>query len=206
MKICYFLHFICSYSIIKQNDYWGDTVIDVLLLAALDDPRREEEFLKFYNKYIQLSYNIAFKYLKNDIAAKTVLQDAFYNIAQKFSTVIGLDEAKQEVYIYITVKNKCIDILRQDSRSDIPIGDMSDLESEAPSIEERLIVKEEERLLLNCLKKLPIALRTALSYRYLYEMSISSISVLTDTPIATVKSNLQRGKKLLKKAMKGASK
>ncbi|MCB9701190.1 MAG: sigma-70 family RNA polymerase sigma factor [Myxococcales bacterium] len=68
-----------------------------------------------------------------------------------------------------------------------------------------LIRREELRLLLRALRRLPIEYQAALELHYWEQMTTSEIGDALDLPSGTVKSRLRRGRELLSEAMASIS-
>ncbi len=68
----------------------------------------------------------------------------------------------------------------------------------APSITEVIRVKEEQRLMLAALRRLPIECQEVLELHYWEQMTVTEIATIVAVPAGTVKSRLQRGRRLLK--------
>ena len=67
--------------------------------------KREEEFIKIYEKYVDMVYRICFLYFKN----KADTEDAVQNVFLKLFTLnpIFQDENHRKAWLIITSKNMC---------------------------------------------------------------------------------------------------
>ena len=66
---------------------------------------------------------------------------------------------------------------------------------------EILEVREEDRLLLAALRRLPIALQVVFELRYWEQLKVAEVAEVLDTPMGTVADRINRGKKKLVKLL-----
>lgn len=143
-------------------------------------------FEEIYNRHVDTVFKIAIVYLKNQVDAEEVVQETFIKL---LNTNKEFNDHNHEKAWLITVASNhcknilkhswfkrvvCVDELSQYTTDDIQLGIIEDV--------------------LN----LPYKYKSVI-YLYYYEgYSINEISKILDLKVSTVKSNLHRGRKLLK--------
>ncbi len=151
--------------------------------------KREEEFIKIYEKYVDMVYRICFLYFKN----KADTEDAVQNVFLKLFTLnpIFQDENHRKAWLIITSKNMCKNSVKHWWKSKV-------------SFEEKEISAEDYKdETLDILLQLPKKYKTIL-YCYYYEgYSTNEIAFMLHMKEATVRSDLYRGRKYLHELLKG---
>jgi RNA polymerase sigma-70 factor (ECF subfamily) len=90
---------------------------------------------------------------------------------------------------------------RQSRPDPIDFGATSAQEIE-PSISEILRGREEQRLLLEALRRIPIECQEVLELHYWEQLGTAEIGEIVGVPAGTVKSRLQRGRRLLEEKLR----
>ena len=86
-----------------------------LFLLMIEDASRREEYSAAYYKYRQHLFAVAKTILKDDTLAEDAIQNAFLSIIEKDS-LPSADESRTKAFLTIAVRNKAIDLLRQQGR------------------------------------------------------------------------------------------
>ncbi len=175
-----------------------------LVQAAIKgDQKAYAELLGYYRDSI---YYMLLKMVNNKSDAEDLTIEAFgkafknienYTPNYAFST-----------WLFKIATNNCIDFLRKkkltqkhisidkpddEESNDIPVT----LMSEGADPEEKMMVKQKEKLLRNVVKKLNPRYRELIILRYFKELSYAEIAEELDLPIGTVKARLFRSRELL---------
>jgi len=79
-------------------------------LAVLETNEQRNELAKFYKKYKQRLYKIAYSKLKNIHDAEDAVMDAILRIADKPDKFFQLKDKKRCGYVSIIVRNAAIDL------------------------------------------------------------------------------------------------
>ncbi|HIE25985.1 TPA: sigma-70 family RNA polymerase sigma factor [Candidatus Poribacteria bacterium] len=149
--------------------------------------------------------------LNDEEEAKDVTQEAFLKAWQVFED-IRRETAK--AWLLKTATNLCIDRLRRrkfqsawdeynDEYSGLKIGNkMFGTIDQTPDPLEQCLNQETRELVQKAIAQLPPAYRTAVVLRDLEELSYEEIAVMLNQPIGTVKSNVFRGRRMLKKILR----
>lgn len=131
--------------------------------------------------------------------AADVVQEA---LVKAFINLKGFNTKKKfSSWIYRIVHNEAINLVKKE-RKKISLENNQWLEQiangeEGP--EEKLAKKEVQKMVNQCLKKLPVAYREPLALHYLEERSYEEISDILRMPMGTVGTRINRGKKMMKR-------
>jgi RNA polymerase sigma factor (sigma-70 family) len=186
-----------------KNGY-SDNIRDDHSLIAMALKGDEKAFARLMLKYKDSIYFMLLKMVKNKNDAEDLTLEAFgkafanlsfYSTDYAFST-----------WLYRIASNNCIDFLRKkkgihyslnnDQESDSEENN-SNFRSSSPNPEERLIIKQRERILRNFIQKLKPNYRTLIDLRYFKEYSYEEIAKELALPLGTVKVQLFRARNML---------
>jgi len=118
-----------------------------------------EELVRTYSDAL---VRFALGYVKDPDVAEDVMEDTFAALYMKAPRL--RDEGRLRAYLYRIARNKCMDYLRR-HREDIPLEDVENLLSGCDA-ETDLARKERNRLLYDCIQKLPEQYREVLQLMY----------------------------------------
>ena len=183
---------------------FSDNIRDDQSLIAIALKGDEKAFARLMMKYRDPIYFMLLKMVKNKNDAEDLTLEAFgkafanlsfYSTDYAFST-----------WLYRIASNNCIDFLRKKKGNHITLNNDQDSDSEenssnfkssSPNPEERLIIKQRERILHNFIQKLKPKYRTLINLRYFKEYSYEEIAKELDLPLGTVKVQLFRARNML---------
>jgi len=142
-------------------------------------------------------YRYVLAMLQDENAAWDVSQDVW------LGAIPGLDRARPiqnfPAWIYRVAHNKAISYLRKKDRlnkREAAFGDVVGRPDDADG--DPVCHAEDAHLVHECLRRIPIAQRSALVLFYLDEMSLEEISQVSDVPRGTVQSRLHHGRRKMK--------
>ncbi len=158
------------------------------------------EFRRLVETHQRMVFSLALRVTGEHGTAEEVAQDAFLELFRALGAAEARLESEDHVRFWLrrVTVHRATDALRR--RAVRP-------EAEAEEwMEEQYVQEGSERLsaavvvmLEEMLRTLPEAMRVAVVLRYQEEMSPDEIAKLLVQPVATVKSNLQRGLQLLRR-------
>ncbi len=154
------------------------------------------EFRGLIETHQRMVFSIALRVTGEYGVAEEVAQDVFLELFRGADRLDGADHVK--FWLRRVTVNKATDSLRRKSRRPEAGADEWIEEQFAPDGAARLDAGIEARL-EELLKTLPEAMRVAVVLRHQEEMLPDEIAALLGQPVATVKSNLQRGLQLLRR-------
>ena len=148
--------------------------------------------------YLKTIFNFTYRITGNEKDAEDITQEIFLKVwknIKKFNI-----EKSFKTWIFSIAKNTCIDYLRKSK--DIPMSIFNDedggnfiqdnLESEEPSSEEKIILKENKKMIDETLKELSIIQREIIVMKYVNELSLSEVADIMNMSKDTVKSHHRR--------------
>ncbi|MDE6530509.1 MAG: RNA polymerase sigma factor [Lachnospiraceae bacterium] len=148
----------------------------------------DEEIEKIYNRQFDTVYRVCFFFMKNAVDAEDMVQETFLKLIsceKQFES-----EEHEKAWLIVTASNTCKDELRRWKRKLEKISIFSSQEN---------IVQKEDDKVLEWVMELPVKYKQVI-YLYYYEgYRTSEIADMLHCPESTVRNQLLRGRKLLKK-------
>lgn len=158
--------------------------------AIVQETYQEMEFSQVYELYADDIYRLCFSFMQNHMDAEDAVQETFlkyYDCEKSFDSKEHL-----KAWLIVTASNHCKNILKQWWRKRQHLEDYQDIVGR-----ESQMVDEMMELVM----KLPEKYKTAV-YLYYYEGYDSrEIAKLLHKPDSTIRTYLQKAKKLLKKQL-----
>lgn len=150
-------------------------------------------------RYQNLAYSVAYRTLQENAAAADVVQESFIKAYRAIATFQG---GSFKSWLIRIVANTCYDLLRSQQRKITDsLDDLIDNDEYAPYLEDttanpQLHVEQMElsQLLESSLAALPPDQRLVLTLCDVHGYSYEEIAQMTDAPIGTVKSRLNRAR------------
>jgi RNA polymerase sigma-70 factor, ECF subfamily len=135
-------------------------------------------------------YRTAYLYVKNREDALDVVQETAY---KAFSSITQLKNEK----FFITWITKIL----IHSAYDVNKNRTKEIASEKELVSLFSDQNEQKLDLIEAIEKLPLTYKESIILFYYYDMSLQEIALILETPINTVKTHLNRGKKQLRKLL-----
>lgn len=177
-----------------------------IYLAMLDNEDEKMKMADIYeaHKYAMIRY--ALSITKNNEMAEDAVHNAFLSIIRKKEYFFQLSCRDFRIQIVIIVKNKCIDLLRQQNKHNHE--DLDDfeytLEADVMPVEEQIITNEEYETLRVYMASLDETSKLVLEMRYILGMTYKEIGEELGITTKHVDTKIQRAKeKVRKHAMLG---
>lgn len=149
----------------------------------------KEQFEDSYRAHFRLVWNLFYTYLQNPADTEDAVQDTFLKLATAKKAF--RDREHEKAWLIVTARNLCKDELKRSRRREVP------LEEAAVAVQP----KPDETLEL--VRSLPERYQTVI-YLYYYEgYATKQIAKLLGKPDATVRSDLRRGRLLMKQGLEG---
>jgi RNA polymerase sigma-70 factor (ECF subfamily) len=167
------------------------TTSDFDLLEAW---RNEDEAAgrELFSRY----FDAVYRFFRNkvDDAAEDLTQQTFMGLVQSRDQFRG--DASFRTYLFMIARKRLYSHLRKNQRRNEPVEfhstSVADLGMVSPS--RAVAVRQEQQLLLQGLRRLPIEMQVALELFYWEELTVAEIAEVLETPVGTVKSRLQRAR------------
>ena len=154
------------------------------------------EFRALIEQHQKMVFSLALRVIGEYATAEEVAQDVFLELYR------GVDRLESDDHVRFWLRratvHRATDALRRTARQPETGGEEwmeeQHVDEDAPVVSAAVVARLEELL-----TALPEALRVAVVLRYQEDMSPDEIATLLAQPVATVKSNLRRGLKLLRR-------
>lgn len=158
----------------------------------------QKGFEFFFNEYYSCLSFFAYKILKDDAAAQDVVSDSFVKLWERRGMIDKPGSVKS--YLYTTVKNACIDLLRSNERLRKHQTEIVAVSYEwEQTILHKMIEAEVLRHLVAARAKLPTKAKRVFEMYYFENKSYQQIAEELGISIHTVKNQKIRAIKLLRK-------
>ena len=134
---------------------------------------------------------------KVDDAAEDLTQQTFLGCVKGKERYRG--DASFRTYLYTIARNRLYTHIRDRQRRDavLEIGAQSVADLGLASPTGHIAAREEQKLLLQAMRHLPLEMQVALELHYWEGLSVREISEVIDTPTGTIKRRLQRARQRL---------
>ena len=133
--------------------------------------------------------------------AEEVVQDAFLRAFRNLEQFRG--ESRFSTWFYRILYNACMTRVTRRPKLGETVNYSDEaidmIESDEPSVQHALENEEEQAVLQEEITRLPETFRTALTLFYVQELSYDDMASILQMPLGTVKTNLSRGRSLLRK-------
>lgn len=178
----------------------SDAPADAEVIARVLDGEKQE-FEPLVRRYQQVLYRHAVSIVLDHDAAADMVQDAFVRAYVNLRQC--RDRSRFRAWLFQTLRNRCIDYLKDANRRNIRIDDVADPlidESEDPS---ELTERSELRArIVRALARLPPALREAFVMHYVDGMPYETMADLLDVSVSALKMRALRAREALSSILK----
>lgn len=110
------------------------------------------------------------------------------------------DPAGFRAYLFGVARNRLMRHLGERGRTDGECS-VSDLQASLLSVAEAMAQRQQERLLLRSLRRLPVDLQIAIELAYFESMTDREVAEILEMPVGTLKSRLRKARMLLAEAI-----
>jgi RNA polymerase sigma-70 factor (ECF subfamily) len=144
---------------------------------------------------------VADRLLRRRALAEEAVQDAFVQVWRRAES-FDASKGSGRTWLYAILRNRCLNILRSESRTDLP-GDDSVFERPSEDDDPETVVARlgEASRLRACLQRLEPKRRQAIVLAYAHGLSHGELAGRLDLPLGTVKSWIRRGMATLKECL-----
>lgn len=152
--------------------------------------RADEEIAEIYYRHVDTVYRICFSYMKNAADTEDMVQETFLKLmthSQQFES-----ESHEKAWLIVTAANTCKDELRRWKRR---------LEHLVPQSVPDNTTYEPCSSMLDAILALPAKYKDIVYLHYYEGYRTAEIATLLHRPESTVRNQLSRARKMLKKHM-----
>ncbi len=180
-----------------------------------DDNNKQKEFEELTMPHIDALYNMALRYIFNKEEAEDLVQDTYLKAYRFFSTFQQGTNIK--AWLFKILRNTFINKYRKTASvpGEVLFEDIDTLGTEQTAAQEGVSGKLTDTLATRCdeissfmdddikhaIESLPVEYREVILLSDVEELSYKDISEIANVPVGTVKSRLNRGRKLLQKSL-----
>jgi RNA polymerase sigma-70 factor (ECF subfamily) len=160
---------------------------------------RREEYALLVDRHKDMAFNIAYRMLGDEDAAKDMAQESF------IAAYAGLKEFRREAqfssWLCRIIINKCKDFLK--SRHETV--DLQDVEEIIPARtrtpEQAVCANQSGDLIQKALARLPVDYRTVIVLKHMEELSYDEIAGILGVSVPALKVRAHRGREMLKQVL-----
>lgn len=141
----------------------------------------EHDFIDgLYKEHSRLMFATAWKYCNSKHGVEEIVSDSCIAFIKNMDTLRNLEDTSLKAYIVTTIKNTAINYTNKQRRihsneSEIP-DVMNDAVSHDMDVAQKIVLKDELRLVLAAIESLPKKEMLIMRMKYLMEMSDSEIA------------------------------
>lgn len=166
-----------------------------LYLTLIDEDEDKIRFMKLYEQYRHLMFYIAKEILQDEHLSEDAVQEAFLRIAKNFHKVGEILCPETRNFTVIITRNVAINMV---NRKHDELDMDSYLDSASAELAEDVFETVSNKLLMECILKLPETYRDPLYLYHLYGYTFNEISNLLSVSVETAKKRAQRARHMLK--------
>lgn len=178
-------------------------VPDKILIERFRTGSDREALGTLFLRYMELVYGVCLKYLGQPEAAQDAVMDIYEHLNRKLP---GHDVDNFSGWLYMVSKNHCLQHLRKKNNLltvslDDPVmqnGQEAHQEDEAFDL---MVSEDIADQLHHCISQLPEKQQVCIRMFYFEKRSYAEICEITLQPMDTVRSNIQNGRRNLKKCI-----
>jgi len=168
-----------------------------MILAKKD----EDSLDRLYNEYVQVLFVYGLQFTSDRELVKDCIQDVFVKLYETKNQLHDVDNVS--TYLRIALKNRIINSLKREKILSKYISTSAFSDIDESTAEQKLEYSEEEQhnrnLIETIFKILTPQQKKIVQYRYIEDLSLEEISILTKINYQSVQNSLQRAIKKIKK-------
>lgn len=179
-----------------------------LAIASLQNEEERAFMAKLYSDHKKLMYAKAFSIVRDHAQAEDVVGEACIALIDKISLIRAMSGYTLRAYVVSTIRNTAINfVVRRDRQSRYAFLDDGDalggVRSSGPEVLDTLVRREQIDAMKRAILRLPEHERTAITMKYLDQMSDREIADTLGIGPDSVRSCLMRARRHVKEQMKG---
>jgi len=168
-----------------------------------------ESFETLIRNHQSYAYNIAYRMIGNEEDAKDAAQEALIKVFKNLKAFKG--DSAFSTWLYRIVMNSCKDLLRKRKPNEISIDKTYETDEGEVHMELQddsndpvtLYEQSEVRVTIeSALEELPDNYKSVVVLREIQGLSYDEIAEIEDIPVGTVRSRINRGRRILREILK----
>ena len=175
----------------------------MLIIMIVDTPEEKDKFLKLFEKYENIIYYTAKRFVKDEMVIEDISQEVFIQIATHLDRIDDDNEKRTRNYIITITRNLCKNFLRDQSKREEFFYDTS-LEYSALYADtvEKMLGNAFNEKLVEEINKLDDRYRMVLELKYVTQYSNDEIANMLGLKKKTVEMQIYRANKMLREKMR----
>lgn len=161
----------------------------------------ETRFEQYFREHFQALVGFAMWYVPDSDTASEIVQEVFINFWNKRDTISPDQNIKS--YLYISVKNRCLNFIRDNKKFRSYFLDVELEMDVAVSVPDKLEQSEVALQIENAFGKLPEKCRQVFELSRLEEMKYREIAEKLNISVKTVEAQMSKALKILSSELKG---
>ena len=155
-----------------------------------------------YERYHRSAYSLAYRVLRDPLAAEDIVQDTFLSIWRKASSYQA-QHGSVHSWLHAIVRHRAIDKARAAAHRDnqwtpIQVDNEQDPSDEQPGVWEQTWQSEQQSIIRAVLDQIPAAQRVVIELAYFGGYTHTEISEQCHIPLGTVKGRMRLGLQKMK--------
>ena len=173
-----------------------------IYLMTIEDEEERKSIEELYYKYRHQCFYMAKKHVSSDELAEDMVQETFVRIIKHRKEYLKLSSREFEALLVTIIKNLAIDEYKRPKNRDIYMEDYgADIISREPSVENKIILDDELKRVLEELKKMGEDVELIMYYKSL-KLPTNVIAEMMGMTYKNVEMKIYRARKKLKEIFK----
>ncbi len=166
------------------------------------EQRAKQKLEEIYRIYGSLMLWVAMDVLHQREDAEDAVQNSIISMARHMDALGKVEDYRTISYICTVVRHAAIDIYRKKGKGDASYDEMAAESAGILDIEQKICEEEGINYIVAAINKLDEGYREVLSLFYLNELSPREIADVLNRPYNTIRSQINRGRKILRQSLK----
>lgn len=166
--------------------------------------KKQEEFSKIYDEYIEQIYRFVYLKVNSKEVAQDLTSDTFLKAWQKFKNEHNTPIENPRAFLYQTARNLVIDHYRSKNRIQVVSFDESPISDPTADLEKKAFLTSDIEVIKNKLSTLKDDYQNIIIWHYLEDMPISECAKLLDKTEEATRVLLSRALKSLRDKIREA--
>lgn len=166
------------------------------------EQRAKQKLEEIYRIHGSLMLWVAMDVLHQREDAEDAVQNSIISMARHMDALGKVEDYRTISYICTVVRHAAIDIYRKKGKGDASYDEMAAESAGILDIEQKICEEEVINYIVAAINKLDEGYREVLSLFYLNELSPREIADVLNRPYNTIRSQINRGRKILRQSLK----
>lgn len=173
------------------------------MIMIVDTQEEKDKFLQLFEKYENIIYYTAKRFVKDEMVIEDISQEVFIQIATHLDRIDDGNEKRARNYIITITRNLCKNFLRdQSKREEISFDTSLEYADLHDDTVEKMLGNAFREKLVEEIGKLDERYRIVLELKYVAQYSNDEIANMLDLKKKTVEMQIYRANKILRERMR----